>query len=419
MLKRGHKNGFGERGKGLLSILKDQRFFFPYLHVPKEIGFKEMEYEKLKEEPVVYDEPVFKQPVTPEMFVYIKRIESAFLDLFRNSVSSMIVSYYSDSKQNSLLYFWEHFMLMAIEIVYSGLDNDVERELIMESDFINNVDNFVKTTHTLSESMLTHNMQHHFLALNESGFSDEFDSSTGFEQIDFFLSKTMDTEYLLSNGLNIDYSFVEGLFYDIYETHSSFYIDAEENDSANLTNTQMFRFYEFPDDLRVHDDRDETEVFEMYLDHVTPSGVLNEMAYQDYVSMEFYDYRLGESYFYYLERMKMIKTLNISMYKQIESSLKGSFKINATGILYNKQFIQAVDNLDSFLVSDYPLGLKGKYFSIDFYKVELVYYYLSCLFFNKRTMYKLVIYVIKHILYLYINMFRKYNVPSNIHFFFY
>src|SRR5579885_2684113 len=386
-------------------------YYYKYLHMFNSLLFL-YNYLDLYIYVYEYTYSVYKKTtnnINSNLYLYIKRIENIYMDLIHNSFMSFMGSYYLNIKKSNLLYFWETFFLSIIETVYSLVD--FEKFLFFERE--EGGEEFLHSSFML--------MIPNLFRLQEAFVFEDYDF---FRNINLCYLNKLYLLYLnpylyLSKGLNVDYSITEALFFDMFELYMMNFTDLEQNDVDMSLLTQL-KFFEGVDyEIRpvttpmvlavyFNDYVFVESIFERYKEY----GFNEYVEFQAYNVVDFSNYYLMESYNKYLERYYSIYNYNIFLYglfiKYLSKNVMNNFFFE---LLFNLLKEVKVNN---FMIQK-NLDL---YINKNQYFVELIYYYIFCLFFNKIRIKSFSLYFLKFFFYFFLFFFKRLKISYYYYFFF-
>lgn len=332
------------------------------------------------------------------LFLYGLRIEREFSKFLMNSFKMCLLSFYSQANKGRLYKFWEDFFLNIIEITYSLLDIDEanEEEIEFGSPFW-----FSKKGDFDLE-----NKAQNVAVLDEFAYSSDDDVSYIYGKMNYNLVELADSNMLIYNGLNITASFAEIMFFDLYESYMETHADTDQDfyDSSFIS---RLRFFE-DEETMLRDKYGFTIDGGTYSYGYELGDLLYDQPFEYNVerlaleSMQYANYYIGESYDRYLERFYSIYKMNFFLYGLFNSYLKrcssmpdlGEFEVNLK--IKKKPFY--IDSVVPY------------YFVFDkfYYKLELILYYLICLFINRlRYQINFNYFIILLVFYSFVNWIRS------------
>jgi hypothetical protein len=337
---------------------------------------------------------------------YSRKLENEFSFLLSNIFKSIYVSFYDVKLKSKLIIFWEHFYLNTIEVMYSLLDFNPNR-LFESMKFYLYTKEFIHDDFTDRNDVIRH-IDYIF---NEK---EEQEDDVIPESLNLYLADINDPYLLIFNGLNINMSFAEMLFFDLYESNMLHYTDALQ-DEYNYTQLNNFKFFEFDDvDIRTLDIDYFSKQSEMLRDKF-----IEDRSFEYYeervalTSVGYNNYYIGESYDLYLKRYYSVYSYNYFLYGLLNTYLQ-KVSIMTNNLLFS--------NLSyNYIYSDEVFQKNYYYFFLDInhYKLELLFYYLIYVIsiiiikiknFNKYFLFLLLI--------LFINFIYKIKLSNYYKFFF-
>jgi hypothetical protein len=302
-------------------------------------------------------------------YYFLRRQEKIFFSMLNNVFSNFLGSFYFYKNKSNLEVFWEHFFLVCIEIIYSFMDlhtvNDFNYsdigDIYYYGDFL-----FMPERQILPFAI------DELYKINV----DDFSLTNVQIYLSDLLKDVMDPYILIYNGLNINVSLAESLFFDLYETYMQYYADVDhtEYDEVGLT---RFKFFEFDEnDIRYGDENDifANQQVEQYYNSIESFLFSEELVAQK--SIGFNNFYIGESYDLYLKRYYSVYKKNFFLFGLLNSYVNLFFK--SLNTFKDVRFI----NSYSYFNDNYIL-----WYDIKFIKFEFIYYYFLQIFFLRLKKY--------------------------------
>jgi len=318
------------------------------------------DYSFLLEDLYFYNIIILNIPFIDDFFLSLLTYEKFFFSYLNQIFKTLIMSFYyvDKSQKSSLILFWEHFYLMLIELTYSFVNlnfiNDYFTRLNDLFYYDENIDN--------ERATLYKSVEYLYSIIQASD-----DDLTG-DYLNLYLSEINNPYLLLFNGLNINVSLAEIIFFDLYESYLEVYSDTQQDEYDSQT-VQLFKFFDADDAELRENDEEVTRSIQIDLQYE-----YNDFGFEyaderlSHLSLQFPNFFISENFDFYLKRYYSIYNYNFFLYGLFKTFLIKVFSFEV--------------NLFSFSILSNKNDFKKIYFfDINLYKLELVFYYLINLFF--------------------------------------
>ena len=371
------------------------------------------DYRELVSLAFIYNEFVLgeksENELHPSLFLYLKKVEKAYINMVTNTYKSLMVSYYSSKKANKLLFFWRQIIDVLIEQFYVELEGESTEDFTdFEEEDVAQVNPLLLHDFAFQEETLELERMDDPYEVKDELFIGDYFSEYPYQMVDPY--------YLVAKGLNINYSMAETAIFDLYESYLDILVDSTVESYDFSEQIQQYRFFEDEDfylrGTGLAEDYDDS-IIQQYREAYLEWGYDYYEDRAAFETVDFSNYYISEASDFYVERMKSIKSLNFYLFSLFETYIKqSSFNIYNKLLESNMLETKMFDFLD-LVHSKSVFDVRDLYE----YKVQISYYYIFNLL-NLSKYKNFNIYILRLLYFIFLNFFKNLKIPLNHHFFF-